>query len=57
MLDEVIGEIMKRKVRLKFVLASRGSRPPRIVQVSDVREVAGDEFGELERAAQEIFSK
>lgn len=54
MLDEQMAEILGKKVRLKFMLADRASRPTVTVLKSDVIEGSEDD---LEKIAQEIFSK
>ncbi|KKR77924.1 MAG: polymerase III, subunit gamma and tau protein [Candidatus Curtissbacteria bacterium GW2011_GWA1_40_9] len=54
MLDAHMAKTLGRKVRLKFTLAERGSRPTATVARSNVIETAGRD---LEKIAQEIFSK
>ncbi|OGD89137.1 DNA polymerase III, subunit gamma and tau [Candidatus Curtissbacteria bacterium RIFCSPLOWO2_01_FULL_39_62] len=54
MLDGVMGDILNKSVRFKFVLASRETKPPRVVSKSNVVEISSDD---LEQITQEIFSK
>lgn len=54
MLDSVMEEVVKERVKMRFTLASDDTRPPRIVAKSDVVEIGNQD---LEKMAQEIFSK
>ncbi|OGD86224.1 DNA polymerase III, subunit gamma and tau [Candidatus Curtissbacteria bacterium RBG_13_35_7] len=54
MLDTAMEEVINKDVKLRFVLASRQTRPPRVVAKSDVIEIKEDQ---LEKMAHEIFQK
>ena len=54
LLEEIIEEVTGAKIRLKFVLAKKESQQPQSVKSSDVVDI---DAGELEKIAQEIFSK
>jgi DNA polymerase-3 subunit gamma/tau len=54
MLDEIMEQVMKRPVKLKFILADKKTLPTKAVSASDVVDINQNE---LEMMAQEIFSK
>ncbi len=53
-LDKNMGDLMKKPIGFKFVLAKKESKPTSVVSASDVVDIRENE---LELIAQEIFSK
>lgn len=54
MLDTTFSEIVGSQVKLKFMLAQRGTKPTQSVRASDVIEINDED---IEKIAMEVFSK
>jgi len=54
MLEEILSDMMSKKVRMKFVLEKKDEKLPKNIAKSDVIDVGESE---LEKLTQEIFSK
>lgn len=54
MLDATFSEIVGSQVKLKFVLAQKGTKPTQSVRASDVVEINDED---IEKIAMEVFSK
>ena len=54
MLDATFSEIVGSQVKLKFVLAQKGTKPTQSVRASDVIEINDED---IEKIAMEVFSK
>ncbi len=54
MLDDIMGDIISTPVKLRFVLAAKGDRPPPSVEKSNVVDI---DSADIAKMAQEIFSK
>jgi len=54
LLEEIMEEVMGKKIKLKFVLVKKAEQAPKAVKSSDVIDIDSQE---LEKIAQEIFLK